>query len=199
MAFPLLQYSNDYGGGDLYNIIGQAQEIGIYDVILPFLLVFTIVFAVLQKTKIFGEDKKNINFVVALVLALLFLQNNYLIFVLQRFLPNISLFLIIFLMFLLVLGVFLGPQTGVSGTATTFAFIVSVITVLVAVSTDLMPYGFGSNIFDWWYNIDPGTRTLIWVIIIFAVVIALVTHEKKSEGNGLGKVVREIAEGFKGR
>lgn len=194
MSLTGMQYS------DLYNIVGQAQQIGIYDVILPFLLVFTIVFAVLQKTKIFGEDKKNINVVVAAILALLFLQNNYLIFLLQRFLPNVSLFLIIFLMFLLILGVFLGPQTGISGAAITFAFIVSLIAILVAVSTDLMPYGFGSSILDFWYAIDPGTRTLIWVIAIFVVIIWLVTHEKKREGEGgFGKLLDNISSGFKGK
>ena len=32
------------------------DKIGVYDVILPFLLVFTIVFAILEKTKVFGTD-----------------------------------------------------------------------------------------------------------------------------------------------
>ena len=45
------------------------ETIGIFDVVLPFLLVFTIVFAILEKTKVFGTDdiggvkysKKNLN------------------------------------------------------------------------------------------------------------------------------------------
>ena len=32
-------------------------EIGIFDGVLPFLLVFTIVFALLEKTKVFGTEK----------------------------------------------------------------------------------------------------------------------------------------------
>ena len=57
--------------------------------VLPFLLVFTIVFAILEKTKIFGatkdgESKKNINAVVALVLGLLMIaQKIFLAFVLN--------------------------------------------------------------------------------------------------------------------
>ena len=38
-------------------IIGFLDKIGVYDVILPFLLVFTIVFAILEKTKVLGLDK----------------------------------------------------------------------------------------------------------------------------------------------
>ena len=38
-------------------IIEFFEKIGIYDVVLPFLLVFTIVFAILEKTKVFGTLK----------------------------------------------------------------------------------------------------------------------------------------------
>ena len=44
---------------------------GVSDVLLPFLLVFTIVYAVLAKTKILGEAK-NLNIVLAIVLGLVF-------------------------------------------------------------------------------------------------------------------------------
>ena len=45
------------------------QDFGFFDVVLPFLLVFTLVFGILEKTKIFGTEKvgdkeypkKNIN------------------------------------------------------------------------------------------------------------------------------------------
>ena len=58
-------------------IIGFLEQIGIYDVILPFLLVFTIIFAILEKTKVLGTEtiegkrytKKNINAMVAFVIS----------------------------------------------------------------------------------------------------------------------------------
>lgn len=181
--------------GDLYNLVGQAQQLGVYDVVLPFLLVFTLVFAILEKIQILGAGKKNLNIIVALILALLFLQNSYLIFLLQRFLPNISLFLIIFLTFLLMFGIFgKGEFKGMSGLALTVAFFVSLIAVIIAISTDLMPYGFMSTLLDFYYSINPGTRMLVWVILIFAIIIVFVTHEKKPEGSGFGKKLRELAE-----
>ena len=54
-------------GGD--TIISHPIFVG---TILPFVLVFTIVFAVLQKSKIFGDDKKQIDSIVALVFGLIF-------------------------------------------------------------------------------------------------------------------------------
>ena len=44
------------------------------ETILPFLLIFTIVFAVLQKAKILGEGKRQIDAIVALVVGLLFIS-----------------------------------------------------------------------------------------------------------------------------
>jgi len=40
--------------------------------ILPFLLVFFVVFAVLEKIKLLGEDKKQLNALVAFVIGLIF-------------------------------------------------------------------------------------------------------------------------------
>src|SRR3989344_2060049 len=63
-------------------VLGDAvkllQDFGFFDVILPFLLVFTVVFGILEKTKIFGTEgekghpKKNIDAMVAFVIAIFF-------------------------------------------------------------------------------------------------------------------------------
>jgi amino acid transporter len=62
-------------GGVLQQGVYVLENLGVVDVILPFILVFVIVFAVLQKTKILGENKegkpmKNFNSVIALVMGL---------------------------------------------------------------------------------------------------------------------------------
>ena len=163
-------------GINLYGLVTQWQQMGFYDIILPFLLVFTISFAVLQKVKIFGEASKKVNVVVALVLAFLFLQNQYLIFILQRFLPNMSLVMIIALMFLLLVGIFGGTYQGFGGIALNIAFILSIAITLIALSVDFIP---GFNILDWFYQFipDPGIQSLIIFAIIVIAIIGIVTHE----------------------
>ena len=62
----------------LRGVLGFFVDIGIYDVVLPFLLVFTIVFAIFDKTKVLGTEvidghkypKKNLNAIVAFVILL---------------------------------------------------------------------------------------------------------------------------------
>ena len=44
--------------GSLENTIYTLERIGVADVILPFVIIFTIVFAALQKSKILGQESK---------------------------------------------------------------------------------------------------------------------------------------------
>ncbi|MDP2908831.1 MAG: hypothetical protein Q8N77_03415, partial [Nanoarchaeota archaeon] len=77
----------------LAGAIEFLNEFGFYDVVLPFLLVFTLVFAILEKTKIFGVEekkpKKNINAMIAFVIALFFVATTELVAGTREMLPNV--------------------------------------------------------------------------------------------------------------
>jgi hypothetical protein len=45
------------------------ERIGLVDVLLPFILVFAIVFGILEKTLVLGKDKRNANLIVAMMMA----------------------------------------------------------------------------------------------------------------------------------
>ncbi len=96
------------------NIGYYLQAYGILDFLLPFILVFTIVYAVMQKTKILG-DKKNFNVIIALVLGLLFVVPHITgaypigydpVQVMNETLPSISLVAVAAIMLLLLMGIF---------------------------------------------------------------------------------------------
>ncbi len=96
---------------DIQSIFYQLQGYGFYEFVLPFLLVFTIIFAILEKIKIFGtrgpqgESKTNVNAVVALIVALFFVNNFIIVGRLNFFLPKISFFIIIMVMTLVLFGI----------------------------------------------------------------------------------------------
>ena len=99
------------------NALDFFQEIGIYDVVLPFLLVFTIMFAILEKTRIFGyEDKeqkytrKNLNSMVAFVTAFLIVASSKLVAIINQTVSQVVLLLLLAVLFLILIGVFLGDQ-----------------------------------------------------------------------------------------
>ena len=54
----------------IVDLVWIAKEYGIFEYYLPFLIVFTLVFGLLEKANIFGPKARNINVIVALVSAL---------------------------------------------------------------------------------------------------------------------------------
>jgi len=88
------------------------KDFGFFDVILPFLLVFTIVFAVLEKTMILGKEnnkpKKNLDSMVAFAIALFVVAASNIVAVLQQSLPMVTLVLIVIISFMLLMGSFMG-------------------------------------------------------------------------------------------
>jgi len=99
------------------NALDFFHEIGIYDVVLPFLLVFTIMFAILEKTKIFGfEDKdhkytrKNLNSMVAFVTAFLVVASARLVAAINQTVSQVVMLLLLAVLFMILIGVFLGDK-----------------------------------------------------------------------------------------
>ncbi|MBI2632702.1 hypothetical protein HYW75_06880 [Candidatus Pacearchaeota archaeon] len=99
----------------LENSIQFFRDFGLFDVVLPFLLVFTIIFAILEKTKILGTDgkkdgvdipKKNLNSMVAFVTALLVVATNKIVSALNQALPNVVFLVVVSISFLILVGVF---------------------------------------------------------------------------------------------
>ena len=90
------------------------KDFGMFDVVLPFLLVFTIIFAILEKTKILGTVKtkegeltnKNINTMVSFVVGLLVVASANIVRSINESLPNVVLLLVISISFLILVGTF---------------------------------------------------------------------------------------------
>jgi len=83
-------------------------DIGLVDVVLPFILVFTLTFGVLQKTKVLGEEdkkpKRKLNAMVAFVMGFFAVLATNLLNVINTIVGYLVLLLIIGLLLALVLG-----------------------------------------------------------------------------------------------
>ena len=101
----------------LSNALDFLKDFGLFDVILPFLLVFAVVFGILEKTKILGTEKvgeheysrKNLNAIVSFVLGLLVVAATKIVGVISNALPRVSLLIIVSLSFILSIGIFMKP------------------------------------------------------------------------------------------
>ncbi len=166
------------------------ESLGLTDVLLPFVLIFTIVFAILQKTEILGEKKKNLNIIISLVLALgviiphitgTYPPNADIVEIVNKALPNVSLVLVAILMVLLLIGVF-GWRVGGEGTS-----ISGVIALLAFIA---VAYIFGAAANFWripsWLSVleHPDTQALVVVILIFGLIVWFITKEEEPKAEG---------------
>ena len=94
-------------------VIDFFGKLGVYDIILPFLLVFTIVFAILEKTKILGQEeikgkkqvaRRNLNAMVAFTVGFFVIAAGQVVDIIQIALPWVVLVLIILISFFILFG-----------------------------------------------------------------------------------------------
>ncbi len=82
------------------------------DFILPFLLVFTIVFAILDRSKMLGEEKRQINAIVSLVIALIFLAFPFARAIVVNLMPFLVVCIVILFVFMLGFGFLANKKEG---------------------------------------------------------------------------------------
>ncbi|MBT3406094.1 hypothetical protein HN419_02900 [Candidatus Woesearchaeota archaeon] len=168
-------------------IIDFFARLGIYDVILPFLLVFTIVFAALEKTKVFGMEKmpdgneytkKNLNSMVAFVVAFLVIASSRIVAIINQSIAQVVVILIIMFCILMVLGFFAyseKEEVVLSGTMKGFFVIVTVVSIVTIFF----------NAIGWldpvlFYVMNNLTGNVIGSIILIAVVVGFMYYITKS-------------------
>jgi hypothetical protein len=104
-------------------ILGFLDRLGMYDVILPFLLVFSVTFAILEKTKIFGTitigketyTRKNYNAIVAFSLGFMVIASTRLVAIINEGMANVAIIMVSFVAFMLAIGVFYGEEDNIFG------------------------------------------------------------------------------------
>ncbi len=172
---------------DFLGVLDQWENMGVFNILLPFLLVFAITFAILEKIALFAPtgQKKQINGIIAAILGILVVRNQYIVGIINRFLPNVALFMIVILMFLLLVGIFSG-QAQLKGSLLGLGVIVSFVFVIWSLTSDFV--GDRYSIPSFLYGFDETTKATVIFIGIFIGVIYFVTREKDGESKPpLGK------------
>jgi hypothetical protein len=125
--------------GPLDSVIVLLQQFGFFRVVLPFLLVFTIFYAVLIKTGIFGkpEDKwvKPAAGVVSLVVGFLVIAYTPVVSAIETVLPQAGFLLVMVILVLMVLGLIGFPVTEkFTDKMSAMAIIIGIVVVLIFIT-----------------------------------------------------------------
>ena len=81
-------------------------------IILPFVLVFVLIFAILDRIKILGEDKRQINALVSLAIALIFITFTKATGIIINLAAFVAVLAVIILVFLILWGFIAGGKEG---------------------------------------------------------------------------------------
>ncbi len=174
-------------------IIEFFDDIGIYDVVLPFILVFTIVFAILEKTRILGSDmiedrpysKKNLNAMVAFTIAFLVVASSRLVATINEAMANIVVLLLLGIGFLLLIGVFFKEKEEVvlEGAQRYFAMVIMFIGIVLIFLHAIRTENNKSWLeWFWSYLTDNWSSNLAGSIILIIVIVLFMLYIVKGEG-----------------
>jgi hypothetical protein len=186
---------------DLISIFQKLEDFGLTDVLLPFILIFSVVYAILGMIKIFGEKGKNINVIVALVMALLVVVPHVtgtypagkdIVDIMNNAIPNVSIVIIAIIMVLLLIGVF-----GVRVDLLAQDNMIRSVVPLLALGTVFFIFGRSAGWFDVglpnWLGFlnDPDTVAVLLVILVFVIIISFITGDG-NEGRRLGQGLKDV-------
>ena len=146
-------------------------------VLIPFIFVFVITFAVLQRSKILGEDKKAADILVALSIGLVFIGVPAFVGFTLKFIPMIALILIGILGFLLVFGfagIEIRQNTGIK-IAAGIIFALGIATVVFWASGILPAVGS--------FFVNNGAYVTLFIVVAGALTLVITTSGNKNKSN----------------
>lgn len=171
------------------NFVYWLDYWGVRDIILPFILIFTIFFAVLQKIDLFKTkvDNKEVsgkkyNVALALAIALLTIIPHAtgmypaqydVVNIINDSIPEVALLVIVVVLVLMMLGLGFGEATYARRITGWIAVLAGIVLIMIFLG-NLFPMGFLSYI-------DPSIQALIVILLVFGLVVWFVTSEPSAE------------------
>ena len=175
------------------------DKVGVFDVVLPFLLVFTIVFALLEKTRVFGTEKvggeeytkKQLNSLAAFVIAFFVIASSRLVEIVTKISSNVIILVLASVFFLLLAGSFHQQKPEgyfLEGRFKTLFMIVMFIG-LVFIFLNAIETSDGKTwlnlVFDWLrqFSDNVSVSSIVLILIVIAIMFYIgALGSSKSEG-----------------
>ncbi len=179
-----------YYGGTFGNVLATWEQAGVFSYMLPFLLIFAVVYGILVQTKLFGGRKdatgRTINAIIALAIGLLSLQFDFVPRFFSQVFPRVGVGLAVLLLALIFLGMFTDPKSKAMAYTMYFlgAVILIIVLALTAGATGVYSYlpGFGYNWMPW----------LPWIALIVLVVAVVAAGKDKPKGSPEGVWIKGL-------
>jgi hypothetical protein len=163
-----------FQGGGVGDLLNYWEQVGFFSYVLPFLLIFALVYAIISNMKLFG-DNKGVSAVIALCVGLLSLQFDVVSIFFAEIFPRVGIALSVILAVLIILGLFIDPtQKWMKYMLLGISFIVLFVV--------LFQQAYSSFWYDIFYFFDMQTFSFVvlgLVVIILIMAIVKPTIQKR--------------------
>lgn len=172
----MISFVSAAGKFTVQSVLNSWAETGIFKYVLPFLLVFALVFGILTKTVILG-DNKAVHAIIAAALGLMSLVGDYFPNFLEKFAPNVATGISVLLAAIILLGLFIPKLKDDKVHWITYVlFGIGAIALIFILGDTFSGYsGVGNNIWD-----DYGPA-LITLLILGGIIAGIIAAAKKSD------------------
>lgn len=160
---------------DIPFILNQWEAIGFFDYVLPFLLIFAVIFGILQSVPVLGSNR-GVHVIVALVIGLLALRLGFVQEFYREVFPRVGVGIAILLIALILIGLFIANNQakywmwGLGG--------LGILIFLVIMSDTFDTLGYGN--FVWQENIS----WILGLILLIGIIIAVSSSRSQRESDG---------------
>ena len=170
------------------------DQVGLFDVVLPFLLVFTLVFGVLEKSRILGTEKigekthsrKNLNAMVAFTTGFFVVASAQLVAIINVLVARVALILVILVMFMLLVAS-MHKQQGDDGFALTNSYKNALTGVVLAAIVLIFMDGAGWLGPLWTYVIGNWNSEIVGTAALFLIIVGFMVYVTKDRKPAAGK------------
>ena len=157
--------------------------------VLPFLLIFFIVFGVLEKTKLFGSDKKQLNALIALVIGLILVGAASPTLTISHLILFLTIAVVVLFVALLLWG-FVSGEEGLKfeKAPKPLRWLIGIVIVIAVIIALLWALGteatFAGVIFNFLFKSDWSKSFWTNLSFVVVIIIALVLVLRKAKGEG---------------
>ncbi len=162
---------------NINQLVYQLETSGVYEYMLPFLLVFIVIFSILEKVHILGSikapitpgapgasdaPKTSLNAIFSVIVSLIVIVNTDIVMLINNYMSKMAMIVILTVMFMILVALITGKKFDKGG------FFFAALFALAAAVWSLTPYQLHNQ--AWYHALSP-TINASFPLVLFGLVI----------------------------
>lgn len=172
MLFMLSELATPREETSIGRMFAGWESAGFFAYVIPFLIIFAVLYGILSKIKIFGEDSKKVNAIVSVAIALISIQFSFLTDFFAELFPRFGVGIAVLLVAIIMIGLFADLQGKHKNT---MLYLAGGIFIIVLLST-LFSLGW---LKDW--NLSENLPLILMVVVFVGLLYSVLKGKKKEE------------------